>query len=85
VQIRVDDVVWREVGDELVVLELSTATYLNLNGTARHLWQLLVDGSTVQGLVDDLVLKYGISAIQAMADVEAFISGLSDRNLLMAD
>lgn len=83
VQLRVDDVVWRGVGDEIVILELSTSTYLTLNGTATHLWDGLVDGSTMAELAEILTMRYRITVDQARADVEAFVAALSDRNLLL--
>ena len=75
--------VWREVGDEIVILELSTSTYLTLNGTATHLWNGLVDGSTMAELVEILKERYRITVDRARADVEAFVAALSDRNLLL--
>ncbi len=84
-QLKVDDVVWREVGDELVVLELSTSTYLTLNGTAKHLWEGLADGTTIDGLIEMLVERYQISAGQARSDTEAFLLALADRELIVHD
>lgn len=81
-QLSMEDVVWREVGDELVILELSTSTYLTLNGTAKHLWEQLADGTTSELLVESLVERYGITTAQAAADAEAFVGALSDRGLL---
>ncbi len=82
-QLKVDDVVWREIGDELVVLELSTSTYLTLNGTARYLWESLTDATTTDGLVERLVEHYQISADQARSDTESFLSALADRELIV--
>jgi hypothetical protein len=82
-QLKVDDVVWREVGDELVVLELSTSTYLTLNGTARYLWERLTDATTIDGLIEMLVEHYQISADQARSDAESFLSALADRELIV--
>ena len=81
-QLKVDDVVWREVGDELVVLELSTSTYLTLNGTAKYLWESLAGGTTIGALVQMLADRYPITAEQARTDAEAFLSALSERDLL---
>jgi hypothetical protein len=80
--VKVDDVVWREVGDELIVLELSTTTYLTLNGSAKQLWLKLTTGSTVDDLVDMLIERYRISSEQARTDTESFLSDLSDRALI---
>jgi hypothetical protein len=81
-RLRVDEVVWREVGEDLVVLELSTSTYLTLNGSAKQLWIGLAEGGTVPVLVDRLTAIYGISEEQATTDTEAFLAALADRKLL---
>lgn len=81
-RLRVDEVVWREVGEDLVVLELSTSTYLTLNGSAKQLWIGLAEGGTVSVLVDRLTAIYGISEEQATTDTEAFLAALADRKLL---
>jgi hypothetical protein len=84
-QIDVDAVVWRDVGDEVVVLELSTSTYLTLNGTAKQIWESLASGATLDALVDGLVDRYGITSEQARVDAESFVSALADRGLLVND
>lgn len=84
-RLRVDEVAWRDVGDELIVLELSTSTYLTLNGSAKQLWLGLASGASVQDLADALVATYGISAEQANADADAFVSSLVERKLVEFD
>jgi coenzyme PQQ synthesis protein D (PqqD) len=83
--LKVDDVVWRDVGDELVVLELSTTTYLTLNGTAKDLWESVVSTTTVAALVELLVERYEITPELAGADVASFLASLDERNLLVHD
>jgi hypothetical protein len=80
--LRSDDVVWREMDDELVVLELSTTTYLTLNGSAMQLWLRLLDGATPDELVTMLVDKYDIPQELARSDTEAFLDDLTARELL---
>jgi hypothetical protein len=84
-QLKVEDVVWREVEDELIVLELPTSTYVTLNGTAKQLWEALVSGATIDALVELLVQCYGITSEEARADAESFLSALSARSLLIGD
>jgi hypothetical protein len=84
-QIDADAVVWRDVGDEVVVLELSTSTYLTLNGTAKQIWDSLASGATLSALADGLVDRYGITLEQAQVDAESFVSALADRGLLVND
>ncbi len=81
-RLKLDDIVWREVDNELVVLELSTSTYLTLNGSAKLLWETLTEGSTIERLVLSLVGRYSLPPDQARFDVTAFILTLSERNLI---
>ena len=81
-RLRVDDVAWRDVGDELIILELATSTYLTLNGSAKQLWLGLASGASIEQLVDTLVSTYGISAEQAGSDTEVFLAALVERKLV---
>jgi hypothetical protein len=80
--LKVDDLTWREVHDELLVLDTATTTYLTLNGSAKVLWQRLVDGATVTELVGALVERYDIDAEQARADAEEFVQVLEERSFV---
>jgi hypothetical protein len=82
VRLKVDNVVWREVDEELVVLELPTTTYLTLNGSAMQLWLRLVEGATPEELVDMLIDRYNISSELAKSDTESFLADLAERELL---
>jgi hypothetical protein len=75
-------VVWREVGDEVIILDLPTATYLNLNGSARALWRCLDAGATPAQLAAELVARYAIAGDRAAKDVDTFLQALSERSLL---
>jgi Coenzyme PQQ synthesis protein D (PqqD) len=77
-----DGIVWREVDDEVLILEMESGTYLNLNGAARLLWLALTDAVSVAGLGSHLVDTFGISSIQADADVRQFLADLSSRSLV---
>jgi hypothetical protein len=84
-QLKVDDVVWRVVGDELVVLELSTSTYLTLNGTAKLLWETIASETTFGHLTGVLIATYGIATDHAQRDAEAFVAELVSRGLLLVE
>jgi hypothetical protein len=80
--LKVDDLTWREVHDELLVLDMATATYLTLNGSAKVLWQRLADGASVVDLADTLVDHYGIPRDRAEADARDFVETLEERSFL---
>jgi len=84
-QINDDDVVWRtaERDDEIVVLELSTSTYLTLNGSAKILWETLADGASGEVLTSALVSRFAIPEDRAASDVSAFLSTAVERGLVV--
>lgn len=80
--IPIDEVVWREVGDDLIILELGTSTYLMVNSTGKLIWEALVGSATKDELVAMLVKEFGVSTEQAESDVQSFLTTLTDRGLL---
>jgi hypothetical protein len=78
-----DRAVWREVGEEVVVLDVETATYLSLNGSGGALWKRLDTGATPNELVAELVSAYGVPEARASKDVEDFLHVLRERSLLL--
>ena len=82
-QLRVDDLEWRSVDDEIVVLDLASGSYLTLNGSAGVLFRRLIDGATSQDLVASLLDEYDTTAEQATTDVAGFVESLRANNLLV--
>jgi hypothetical protein len=82
-KLRVDDLTWREIDGDLVVLDLRSSTYLMANASATVLMKELTEERTDVELVQALVDAYGISRTQAEQEVRTFIGEL-DRNGLLA-
>jgi hypothetical protein len=81
-RIRKDDLTWRVLNGEVVVLDLRTSVYLSVNNTGKALWDLLVEGADEERLVRTLIDQFGIAEETARGDVVAFLSLCSDRDLL---
>ncbi|WP_216843525.1 PqqD family peptide modification chaperone [Phytoactinopolyspora alkaliphila] len=73
---------WREIDGEMVILDLSSSTYLRTNQTGSTLLRLLAEETSVDELADGLMAAYGIPAEQASTDVDAFLEMLREKNLL---
>ena len=84
VRLRSGDIVWRQVGDEVVVLDTSSSNYLSVNRSAAALWPLLVEGATPDVLANALASRYGIGQEQATTDVSALVLSLEQLGLLEA-
>ena len=81
-QLRQSDLTWHVAGDEVVVLDLAGSVYLQLNGTARFLWEQLAESAGEAELVEKLVERYGVDDERAERDVSRFLDDLRRRTLI---
>jgi hypothetical protein len=82
-RLRPEALVWREIDNELVAVDMASSTYLSANRSGALLWQMLATGTTHTELVKGLVNQFGISSDRAASDVDAFLHGLESRELLV--
>ena len=82
VKLHLEDVSWREIEGEIVMLHLHEGTYISLNRTASALWVALVEGSSRQQLVDTLVNRFEVDGEVATRDIDAFVDELRARRLV---
>jgi len=82
--LRADDLYWREIDDEIVVLEGRRSAYLSVNSSGALLWRMLARGATRDELIAALVTTYGIDAAGAAADADRFVEDMRAASLLAA-
>jgi hypothetical protein len=80
-----ESLTWREVDDEIVVLDRRSWMYMGVNGSGVLLWKEIVEGASRARLTACLCETYEIDAELAQRDVEAFIEMLSSNSLLVED
>ena len=66
----------------MIVLEMESGVYLNLNGSARVLWKALSESASVEDLAGSLVESFGVSLEQARSDARVFLDDLMQRSLV---
>jgi hypothetical protein len=81
-KLRVDDVTWREIDGDLVVLDLRSSKYLTANASAAVLMKELTEERTEVELVRALVVAFEISPLEAEQGVRTLIDELDSRGLL---
>lgn len=81
-RLKQDAVEWRDTGDEIVALDVGTATYLSVNPSGAVLWEAVTAGATREELVERLVERFDIDRDHAGADVDVFLVELGGRGLL---
>lgn len=81
-RLREGDLDWREIDDEIVVLDGRDAVYLAVHGSGTLVWRLLREPTTKDALVEAVVAAYEIDHERASDDIDAFLATLSERELL---
>jgi hypothetical protein len=83
-QLREHELEWRQIDDEIVVLDGRSSCYLSIEGSGVSLWSSLKAGASREELVEALVDAYGIEPDRAGQDVDRFVADLAGRGLLAA-
>jgi Coenzyme PQQ synthesis protein D (PqqD) len=81
-RLREQDLEWREIDEEIVVLDARDAAYLAVSGSGILIWQLLAQHTDRDALIRALVESYEIDQARAGEDVDAFLRELVNRDLL---
>lgn len=76
--------IWREVDDQVIVLDKRSWSYLSINDTGALLWKQIAAGATHAELVARLQGDYGLDEATAARDVETFVSKMAEHGLLRA-
>lgn len=77
------EVLARPVGDEAVLLHLSTGTYYALDPIGARAWHLLERGDTLGEVCATMGAEYEVEAAQLERDVLALVQQLADHALIV--
>lgn len=80
-----DNVVFRSLADESVLLNLDTGTYFGLDAVGTRLWNLVAEHSSTALAIDTLLAEYDVDAPRLQNDVTALIDQLLAKRLLTTD
>lgn len=75
-------VLFKEVGDESVLLDLETETYFGLNPAGTRLWKLLTTAPSIRAAFDLMLEEYDVAPDDLERDMSALIQDLVGRGLL---
>lgn len=78
----VEDVVYRELEGEMVLLNLRTGVYFGLDAVGTRIWQLLEERCTVAQISERLAGEYEVTPALCEQDVRAFMTALRDNALV---
>ena len=75
------DVVFRQLDDEAVLLDLKSGTYFGLNTVGTRVWQLLVARTALSNVLDTLVDEYDVERAELECDLLSLSQELCTRGL----
>ncbi|MGY1779774.1 PqqD family protein [Geodermatophilus sp. SYSU D01036] len=81
-RLRSGDLSTRELGDEMVLLDLRSSRYLTVSGVGVDIVSMLGEERTEDQLVSSLLERYEVTEDVLRADVNAFLRDLRDAGLL---
>ena len=80
------DVVAREVGGELVLLDLASGQYFGLDPIGGRIWELLANGpQSLADLCDTIEAEFDAPRSAIEADMLSLATSLRDQELIIAE
>lgn len=77
-----DNVLFQNMGDEYVLLNMETESYFGLDEVAARFWQLFSEGSVISSAVDQILSEYEIDRETVEKDLNLLLEKLESNQLL---
>ena len=79
---KVQDIIWRRIADEVVVIKDDGLSTHVLNKTAAHIWELCDGKHGTDEIVDSMCKRFDVSYEQASTDAKETIGQLIQIGIL---
>ena len=77
-----DEVIFRELDGEAVVLNLDTGIYFGLDAVGTRIWRLLEERKPLKAVLETLIDEYEAPPDRLQRDLLAFVERLDDKGLV---
>ena len=77
-----DRIVYREVDDGIVLINLDSGFYYSFNGTARFIFDMLKKDRDTAQVIDGLQSEFSITEEKARSDLSEFIEALEKEDIV---
>ncbi|MHC4456584.1 MAG: PqqD family protein [Planctomycetota bacterium] len=77
-----ENIAWRNVNEEVVILHLKSGEYFTLNDVGQFIWLAVADQKNMGEIRQKVVDAFDISPEKASEDIDEFISRMLDEGLL---
>ncbi len=76
------EVLFQEVGDEAVLLDLKSESYFGLDDVGMRIWQLLQEQGSLRAVFDRMLAEYDVEPARLEADLLSHVGELADAGLV---
>jgi len=77
-----NDVVWRNLQGESVLLDLKSGVYFGLDTVGTRIWTLLQANHNLQAVLQELLSEYDVGEEQCASDLVDLISAMAEKGLV---
>lgn len=77
------DILIADLGNGVVMMDLETGKYINLNNIGKVIWEKIEHPVSVSDLINHLLSKYNVSESQCEEETFEFLERLQSQNLLI--
>tara|TARA_B100000886_G_scaffold10508_1_gene6788 strand:- start:3234 stop:3491 length:258 start_codon:yes stop_codon:yes gene_type:complete len=71
-----------EINDTLIILNTETGSYLELNSSAKFIWEKIEKEKNYQNILKAITEEYELSETEAKNSLDKFLLKASEKNLL---
>jgi Coenzyme PQQ synthesis protein D (PqqD) len=80
-----EDVVWRDLQGESVLLDLKSGVYFGLDTVGTRIWTLLQAQSDLQAVLEELLREYEVTEETCASDLLNLVSLLAEKGLVQME
>ncbi len=79
------DYLWKEVGDQVVVLHFESGRYYSLNPSGSAIWRGLLENQPSDQIVESLCSEFDVNTETASEDVQIMTRLFLEKEFLVVD
>ena len=80
-----EDVVWRNLQGESVLLDLKSGVYFGLDAVGTRMWTLMQDQSDLQVVLQELLAEYDVNEETCAQDLLDLVRAMEEKGLVRTE
>ncbi|MBD2129871.1 PqqD family protein [Microcoleus sp. ZQ-A2] len=77
-----EDILFRQVQNEAVLLHIPTGMYYALNETSIIAWEALCNQQPLSSAIENIIAEYDVEYSQVLSDLQAFLQNLLEYGVI---